>query len=196
MKPVNGILSLREFLNLLAFRTFACTQYIRHPEFPKYSPEPDIVHEYLGHIPMFSNPVICDINQKLGKLSLGATDSQIAAIGAIYWYTVEVGILMEKGERKFFGASIGSSIEEIEQFLNASDKDREFNLKKEMVYSDYFIEDIQPFYYRIPSFNNMIEQLNDLSNSIQKPFNLKYDSASKSYQVDRKIIMEEKPADL
>jgi phenylalanine-4-hydroxylase len=75
MKPVSGILSPREFFNCLAFRTFCCTQYIRHHSKPEYTPEPDICHEYLGHVPMFADPMVCDIAQLIGILSLGATNS-------------------------------------------------------------------------------------------------------------------------
>ena len=56
IKPTHGILSQREFLNAFAFRTFCCTQYLRHPERPEYTPEPDIVHEVVGHVPMFADP--------------------------------------------------------------------------------------------------------------------------------------------
>ena len=66
IKPVNGILSQRAYLNSLAFRTFCSTQYLRHHSKPFYTPEPDIFHEFFGHIPMFLNPKFCDISQKLG----------------------------------------------------------------------------------------------------------------------------------
>lgn len=62
LKPVAGLLSKRDFLNGLAFKVFHSTQYIRHHLRPFYSVEPDIVHEYLGHAPMFANDVFSDFS--------------------------------------------------------------------------------------------------------------------------------------
>ena len=56
LKPVAGIISPREFLNCLAFKVFCCSQFFRHPHCEEFSPEPDIFHEYLGHIPAFADP--------------------------------------------------------------------------------------------------------------------------------------------
>ncbi len=55
LKPVHGIVSQREFLNSFAFKTFLSTQYLRNTKTPDYTPEPDIVHEIVGHIPMFAD---------------------------------------------------------------------------------------------------------------------------------------------
>jgi len=120
LKPVGGLLSQREFLNGLAFRTFHSTQYIRHHSKPFYTPEPDIVHELFGHAAMFAHKNFAEFSQQIGLASLGADEAEIARLGAIYWFTIEFGQCLEKGERKSYGAGINSSVDEI---LNAvSDK--------------------------------------------------------------------------
>ena len=76
------------------------------------------MHEYLGHIPNFADPLVCEISQKLGMLSLGATDSQVAMLGAIYWFTIEFGLCKENDMIKFYGAGLGGSIREIKHMEN------------------------------------------------------------------------------
>ena len=55
LAPIEGLVDTRAFLSWLSWRTMLSTQYIRHHSRPGYTPEPDIVHEAMGHIPMFTN---------------------------------------------------------------------------------------------------------------------------------------------
>ena len=77
----------------LAFRHFHSTQYVRHSSRPEYTPEPDLVHEALGHLPMLLNPDFAAMAQAIGEASLDATEAQIWHLTKVYWYTVEFGVV-------------------------------------------------------------------------------------------------------
>eukprot|EP00899_Mesostigma_viride_P008760 jgi/Mesvir1/17886/Mv12959-RA.1 len=95
IRPVAGLLRPRDFLNGLAFRTFHSTQYIRHASHPMYTPEPDVIHEVLGHMPMLVNQQFADMAQAIGRASLGCSDREMWHLTKVYWYTLEFGVLRE-----------------------------------------------------------------------------------------------------
>ena len=65
--PVPGLVPTRVFYGSLADRTFCSTQYIRHHSVPLYTPEPDVVHELVGHCNMLASPVFAELSSSPGR---------------------------------------------------------------------------------------------------------------------------------
>jgi len=197
LKPVTGILSQREFLNSLAMRTFCCTQYIRHHSKPEYTPEPDIIHEILGHVAMFSDPAFCDLSQQIGLLSLGSPTENLEKLGALYWYTIEFGVCKEGNDIKGYGAGVASSIGEIK---NMGEKKAEFRPLNPFVElnTNFPIQSLQPVYYVADSFESAGDMLIRFGERLPKPFKAYYNNKNNRVEVDKKIKLikvDEKPVD-
>jgi phenylalanine-4-hydroxylase len=116
MLPVAGLVSSRMFLGNLANGVFLSTQYIRHASRPLYTPEPDIVHELIGHACTLYDRELAALNRLFGGAALRARRSKIRALERLYWYTVEFGLLEERGRPKAYGAGLLSSFGELERF--------------------------------------------------------------------------------
>jgi phenylalanine-4-hydroxylase len=132
------------------------TQYIRHHSRPEYTPEPDIVHEAIGHIPMFTNPNFADYSQFIGHGARIATDEQIEELGRLYWFTVEFGLVEDKGDVKAYGAGLLSSFGELEHAFSDKVERRPFDLEQ-VIKHDFTYSDMQPVLYVIPSYAELKE---------------------------------------
>ncbi len=156
LAPIEGLVDTRAFLSWLSWRTMLSTQYIRHHSRPEYTPEPDIVHEAIGHIPMFTNQNFADYSQFIGHGARIATDAQIEELGRLYWFTVEFGLVEDKGGIKAYGAGLLSSFGELEHAFTDEVERRPFDLE-EVINTSYDYSDMQPLLYVIPSYAELKE---------------------------------------
>ncbi|CAM9893922.1 unnamed protein product [Chrysoparadoxa australica] len=195
LRPVAGLLSSRDFLNGLAFRVFFCTQYIRHHGNPTYTPEPDIIHELLGHAPMFASQDFADFSQEIGLASLGATDEEIIRLARCYWFSVEFGICTQDGGLKAYGAGLLSSVGELEYACapyrpaGGREEKPEYiswdpNVAAE---TEFPITCFQPKYFVSPSLNLVKQRMRSYCDELPKSFRARYNPLSESIWVDRAI---------
>jgi phenylalanine-4-hydroxylase len=156
LAPIEGLVETRAFLSRLSKRTMLCTQYVRHHSRPEYTPEPDVVHEFIGHVPAFTNPDFADFSQFIGKGAVIANEEQLMQLGRLYWFTVEFGLIEEGNEIKAFGSGLLSSYGELEHAFGDEVERRKFDLK-EVINTPYDYSDMQPILFVIPSYGYLKE---------------------------------------
>jgi phenylalanine-4-hydroxylase len=147
--PAAGLVDLRTFYAALAGRTFHSTQYVRHPAMPLYTPEPDIIHEVIGHGHLLATPTFGELHRRAGAAAARLRDEEsLHFLSRVFWFSLEFGVVMEDGELRAYGAGILSSYGEIEQF-------RAMELRPldiaEMGTVQYDITQYQPVLYRADS---------------------------------------------
>ncbi|XP_063691914.1 phenylalanine-4-hydroxylase-like isoform X3 [Bolinopsis microptera] len=185
LRPVAGLLSSRDFLAGLAFRVFHSTQYIRHGANPFYTPEPDVCHELIGHVPLFCDPEFAAFSQEIGLASLGAPDEWIEKLATLYWFTIEFGVCKEEGALKAYGAGCISSIEELENCISDSSQKLPFE-PENICTTKYPITTIQPVYFVAPSFAEAKRKVREFSSQIPRPFTVHYNPYTQSVQLINK----------
>lgn len=151
---VEGLVDGRTFLGAFDSGKILCTQYIRHASRPEYTPEPDIVHEVLGHVPMFTDPDFVAYSRLIGQAALKATPEQLVLLDRLYWFTIEFGLIQEERDVKVYGAGLLSSFGEMQHCLGGEVDRRPFNLE-EVLDSDYEYSQMQGKLFVIDSFQGL-----------------------------------------
>ncbi|MEE8332827.1 MAG: phenylalanine 4-monooxygenase [Alphaproteobacteria bacterium] len=142
----------------LANGRFPVTNWIRAPAQMDYLQEPDVFHDFFGHVPMLTNPVFADYLRAYGRgglkaLGLGA----LGYLARLYWYTVEFGLIRSDDGLRIYGSGIVSSRTETVWCLeNPAPKRFAFDLRR-IMQTDYRIDDLQQIYFVIDDFEQLFK---------------------------------------
>jgi len=157
MLPVAGLISARGFLSSLGRGVFLSTQYIRHHSMPLYTPEPDIVHELIGHATSFLHPDFTELSRLFGEAARVAGPATLEKLERVYWYTLEFGVALEVGDVKAYGAGLLSSFGELGEFGSRASL-QPFDIER-IAATPYDPTDYQKVLFVAPSFSEMARSL-------------------------------------
>lgn len=155
--PVAGLAPLREFYGSFARSEFFSTQYLRHPSMPLYTPEPDVIHEVIGHANQMADRRFADLYRLVGQaVDRTAGEEALRFLSRVFWFTMEFGVVYEDGEPKAYGAGILSSCGETAAYLAAELRPLDLVLMGTLPYD---ITRYQPVLFEARSMTHLFDTL-------------------------------------
>ena len=155
---VPGLLPDDVFFTHLANRRFPVTVWLREESEFDYIVEPDIFHDFFGHVPMLFTPIYADHLEAYGHGALKAKRlGGLDWLARLYWYTIEFGLIREHGKVLAYGAGVLSSPKEL---IYALESDIPARLPFDVMTSmrtAFLIDDVQTTYFVLDS----LQQLRD-----------------------------------
>ncbi len=183
--PVPMLIPDHVFFWHLANRRFPAGNFIRTRECFDYIQEPDVFHDVFGHVPMLTDPVYADYMQEYGRAGWKAMRyNRLKALGALYWYTVEFGLILEPDGIKAYGAGILSGPSEAVFAVEAQSPNRIMLHVDRVMRTDYVIDDLQPTYFVIESFADLFHQ------TVERDFDRLYRSLSPSFTYANSAVID------
>lgn len=156
---VPGLLPDEVFFTHLAHRRFPVTVWLRSESEFDYIVEPDLFHDFFGHVPMLFTPIYADHLQAYGEGALKAKRlGGLDWLARLYWYTIEFGLIRENGKIRAYGAGVLSSPKELIYALESLVPQRlPFNVMTSMR-SKFLIDDVQTTYFVLESFQQLRDE--------------------------------------
>jgi phenylalanine-4-hydroxylase len=183
--PVPMLIPDHVFFHHLANRRFPAGNFIRSREEIDYIKEPDVFHDVFGHVPLLMNQKFADYMQAYGQAGWKALRfNRLKALGALYWYTVEFGLMDTPQGLRIYGAGIVSSAEESVFALEGQSPNRLHLNVDRVMRTDYMISDLQQTYFVIDSFDQLIHE------TVDRPFDMIYATLKPGFQYATAAILD------
>jgi phenylalanine-4-hydroxylase len=161
--PAEGALPYRTFYQYIGARGFPVTQFIRHGSHPEFTPEPDMIHDCLGHVPPLMNHDYAELLSLIGKaVSATGSGEHVLALKRFSWFSIEFGLIEDEGETRVFGAGILSSTGEIPYSVLSPDVRRARFVTDTVINTDYDPSRMQDHLFIAPSLPFLRHELEAL----------------------------------
>lgn len=154
---VPGLIPGEAFFTHLANRRFPITVWLRKPEEFDYIVEPDVFHDFFGHVPLLFDATYANHLHEYGKgglkaQALGALDK----LARLYWYSIEFGLMKTAQGVRAYGAGLLSSGGELAHCIDSPAPQRLAFALERILRTDYCIDRYQDCYFVIDSFEALL----------------------------------------
>lgn len=156
---VPALIPAKEFFTLLANKKFPAASFIRIPEELDYIQEPDIFHEFYGHVPLLTFKEYANFMEDFGKLALSIAPKDRRRLFRIFWFTIEFGLLKTKDGIRAYGGGMLSSIHETVYSVESSVPKRLPFDPLTALRTPYRYDIPQPLYYVLNKFDDLYKIL-------------------------------------
>jgi phenylalanine-4-hydroxylase len=154
---VPGLIPDDAFFTHLANRRFPVTVWLRKPEEFDYIVEPDVFHDFFGHVPLLFDRTYADHLYEYGKGGLKAMRlDAVKMLARLYWYTI--GLMNTPAGLRAYGAGLLSSGGELAYCVDDPRPQRlPFELER-IMRTEYLIDRYQSTYFVIDSFAQLMSE--------------------------------------
>lgn len=160
---VKGFIPEDLFFKFLSERKFPSTCFIRRSDQMDYLEEPDIFHDVFGHVPLLVNPIFADFMEEFGRKGLQSIQCGLLKYAAaLYWFTVEFGLIKTPKGLRIYGAGITSSKGESIYCLKSEIPARvKYDVLRTMK-TNYHIDSFQKSYFVIENYEELFNSIRNL----------------------------------
>jgi phenylalanine-4-hydroxylase len=159
---VGGFIPAAQFFRCLAHRRFPTTLIVRPRAQLDYLPEPDIFHDVFGHVPLHADPVFADFLQQFGAVAAESrTEVETTEMARLFWFTVEFGLVRERGATRIYGSGLISSHGDAANALGPSCDRRPFSLDAVLA-QPFEIDRLQDVLFVVDAFDQLFDAVDTL----------------------------------
>jgi phenylalanine-4-hydroxylase len=167
--PVTGFIPAADFFRCLSQRRFPTTVKVRPRERLDYLPEPDIFHDVFGHVPLHADRTFADFLQRFGAVASRArTSAETTQMARLFWFTVEFGLIRERGEVKVYGSGLISSHGDAANALGPNCERRPFTLD-DVIAQSFEIDRFQDVLFVADGFGQLFDAVRVMEGRFDVP---------------------------
>jgi phenylalanine-4-hydroxylase len=161
--PVAGLIPTRDFFTMMIDKKYPITVSIRKPWQMDFIDHPDIFHDVCGHVPLLTNLEFVNFLANYSLLALKYLDDDRAVniLSRLYWFTCEMGVIVEQGAYKAYGGAVITSAQEIVNINNTNVPKYPFTLDQ-ILNTSFDYSQLQTEYFVINSYDELFNSLINL----------------------------------